>query len=506
MRLLMQAYIVPILRGRIEVSYVSYTFVLFVALVVLLYYKGAKNWQWQILLIASLGFYACSGPIFLLYLLAITFLTWIGAQRIEKCKTVRGKTASYPLIIMIVLFFLNLGLLFILKWGSMELALVNKLFGTSLAYRFVLPLGMSFLTFQNVSYLMDVYKGKLSAETNFGHYLLYSAYFPSIVSGPINRYEKMKPQFFIKHSFDKEMFYYAVLRIVWGYVKKMVIADRAGIFVDQVFGYYYMYRGLFILFAVLLFSLQLYMDFSGCMDIVIGVSLLFGIEMQENFMAPYGADTVAEFWRRWHVSLTSWFRDYLYIPLGGNRKGKLRKYLNIIVVFVFCGVWHGAGITFLIWGLLNGLYQIVGDATEGIRRKLCHAIGLDEDSHGAVFRKRFVTFLLIEFSWLFFRASGVQEAFVMLRRLFTGWNPWILMDGTLYQAGLDIWDFLILIVGTFCVGLVSYINGRKDLHQIFIKQSWICQMLVILFIMIIWFLFGIYGPGFNQANFIYYNF
>lgn len=485
--------------------YVSYLFVLFVMLTAFLYYIVPQSWQWKLLLVASLVFYIYSGFIYLIYLLVFTFTTWYGAKKIEKYMY-RSKTTKYPIFVLVLLVVFNIGLLIALKWSSMELALINKLFGTSLTWQFILPLGMSFFTFQNTSYLIDVYNGKIHAEKNFGHYLLYSIYFPYIVSGPINRYEQMEKQFFQKHSLKKDTFYSAILRILWGFLKKMVIADRAAIFVDQVFEHYYMYRGLFVLFAVVLFSLQLYMDFSGCMDIVIGVSKLFDIDMKENFQAPYSANTVAEFWRRWHMSLTSWFRDYIYIPLGGNRKGKIRKYLNIMIVFIFCGAWHGAGFTFLVWGFLNGLYQIVGDATSKIRMKLCCVIGLDESSYGAVLRKRLTTILMVEFAWLFFRANGIHEAFVMLRRLFTGWNPWILSDGSLYEVGLDMWDFMILLIGTACVGLVSHIGHRKNLYQIFIEQSWLCQTCMIVFAMAIWYLFGIYGPGYEPANFIYYNF
>lgn len=453
----------------------------------------------MILLLASVFFYMCSGPIFFLYLLSASFFTWYGTQKIQERKNGRR-------IVMAVLVLMNIGTLFLLKWSGMELGLINRIFGTSLALRLVLPMGMSFFTFQNVSYVTDVYRGKIPSEKSFWHYLLYAAYFPYIVSGPINRYEKIGPQFWAEHSFDKDTFYQGMLRILFGYIKKMVIADRAAIFVDEVFGHYYMYRGLFIIFAVLLFSLQLYMDFSGCMDIVLGVSKLFGIEMAENFRAPYGAVTTSEFWRRWHISLTSWFRDYLYIPLGGNRRGAARKYLNVIIVFLFCGMWHGAGITFLIWGILNGLYQVAGSMTVKLRRRLCQAAGLDEDSHGAMLRKKLITAALIEFAWLFFRADGYREAFVMLRRVFTGWNPWILSDGTLYQAGLDQWDFLILIVGAAVVGWISRVGDKRDLHHIFISQSWLFQALVILFALVIWYLFGIYGPGFDSMNFLYYNF
>lgn len=487
-------------------TYTSYAFALFVLLTICIYYMVRKNWQWIVLLVASITFYICSGPVFLVYLVLFSFFTWYGAKKIKRQGVDKPRSEKGLKILAAILVFLNIGILFIIKWSGMELALINRLFGTSLAWRFIMPLGISFFTFQNTSYVIDVYRGKIPAEKNFLHYLLYASYFPYIVSGPINRYDKMERQLFSGHFFDKGSFYQGLLRILWGYFKEMVIADRAAIFVDEVFDHYFMYRGLFVLFAVLLFSLQLYMDFSGYMDIVMGISQLFGIEMTENFHAPYGAYTTSEFWRRWHVSLTSWFRDYLYIPLGGNRKGKVRKYINIMIVFLFCGMWHGSGITFLIWGGLNGLYQVVGDMTAGIRQKLCRMAGLDENSHGAVLRKKLVTTVLIEFAWLFFRAEGFREAFVMLRRMFTGWNPWILTDGTLYQAGLDVWDFLILIVGTMAVGWVSHVGSKKDLHRIFISQSWLCQILVILAVLVVWYLFGIYGPGFDPADFIYYNF
>lgn len=487
-------------------TYTSYVFVLFILLTISIYYMVRKNWQWVVLLIASIIFYICSGLVFGAYLVFCSLFTWYGAKRIEKQRLVRPLSEKVLKALVVVLIFMNIGILFIIKWSGMELALFNRLFGTSVALRFILPLGMSFFTFQNTSYVIDVYRGKIPAEKNFLHYLLYSSYFPYIVSGPINRYDKMERQFFAGHSFDKDGFYQGILRILWGYLKKMVIADRAAVFVDEVFGHYFMYRGLFVLFAVLLFSLQLYMDFSGCMDIVLGVSKLFGIEMIENFQAPYGASTTSEFWRRWHISLTSWFRDYLYIPLGGNRKGKMRKYINIMIVFLFCGMWHGAGITFLIWGGLNGLYQVVGDMTTGVRRKMCRALGLDEESYGAKLRKKLATTMLIEFAWLFFRADGFREAFVMLRRMFEVWNPWILTDGTLYQVGLTVWDFLILIAGVMIVGWISRVGNQKDLHHIFLSQSWLCQMLVVLATLVIWYLFGIYGPGFDPANFIYYNF
>lgn len=487
-------------------SYTSYGFAIFVILTVFIYYIIRKNCQWIVLLTASVIFYLCAGPVFFIYLALFSLATWYGAKRIEKQGKHRVRSEKMLGLLTLGLVFLNVGILFLLKWSGMELALFNRLFGTSLAWRFIMPMGMSFFTFQNTSYVIDVYKGKIPAERNFLHYLLYASYFPYIVSGPINRYGQMERQFFTGHAFDRERFYRGLLRILWGYLKEMVIADRAAIFVGEVFGHYYMYRGLFIVIAVLLFSLQLYMDFSGCMDIVMGISMLFGIDMTENFHAPYAAVSTAEFWRRWHISLTSWFRDYIYIPLGGNRKGRVRKYFNVMVVFLFCGMWHGAGVTYLIWGGLNGLYQIIGDMTASLRKNICRLAGLDENSHGALLRKKLTTAVLIEFGWLFFRADGLRESFEMLRRMFTGWNPWILADGSLYQAGLDIWDFLILIVGAVCVGWVSRMSSRMDLHRIFVSQSWLYQLFIITGALIIWYLFGIYGPGFDPVDFIYFDF
>ncbi len=213
-----------------------------------------------------------------------------------------------------------------------------------------------------------------------------------------------------------------------------------------------------------------------------------------EFRAPYGAVT-------WRIFGGDAYGPDVNVPglpvftLGGQQKGPARKYLNIMLVFLFCGMWHGAGITFLIWGFLNGAYQVAGSMTVRLRERLCQAAGLDGHSHGAMLRKKLTTAVLIESTWLFFRADGFKEAFVMLRRMFTGWNPWILSDGTLYQAGLDQWDFLILLVGALCVGRVSRMADDKDLYRIFCSQSWLCQIMVILGALVVWYLFGIYGPG-----------
>lgn len=489
-----------------DMAYVSYTFLFFLVVTVTIYYIVPKSWQWMVLLIASIIFYACSGLGLLCFLVGASFITWSGAYGMSTLKKKNKENSPFVKMITILILIANAGMLLVLKWGGIGLAIVNSIAGTSLAIRFFLPLGISFFTFQNISYIIDVYKGKTKAETNFTYFLLYAMYFPYIVSGPINRYGKMRQQFFEIHVFQRRDFEAALLRILWGFLKKMVIADRAAIFVDEVFGNYYNYRGLFIVIATGLYMIQLYMDFSGCMDIVIGTSKLFGITMEENFRAPFAATSIADFWRRWHISLGAWFKEYVYIPLGGNRKGVFRKYINIVIVFLLCGMWHGAGVTYLIWGFVNGIYQIIGEVTKNFRNKACELMELSRDGLGQSLRKRIITIFLWGIPLLFFRADGVREAFGMFRRIFVGWNPWILTDGSLYQIGLDTLGFGIVFIGTLLVGAVSSLDERINVHEHFTKMNWTWRCIIIVMALIIWYLFGMYGPGFSAANFVYYNF
>lgn len=483
-------------------DYISYVFWIFLGIALLFYYAVCKEQRWKVLLVFSLLFYMAAGIRFLPYLLASTASVWIGAILVYR----RRKAGKKAGLLLTGFLFLNLGALFWLKWGGIGYSVLNRLFSLDLAWRVILPLGVSFFIFQNTSYLIDVYLKKTEPEKNFWRFCLFASYFPYISSGPINRFGQLAPQLFEPAEASADRFYRGGLRILWGLLKKLVLADRAAIYVNEVFGEYYMYRGLFLVLAVILFTLQLYMDFSGCMDIAIGISQLFGIDLPENFRAPFSAGSTAEFWRRWHVTLTSWFRDYIYIPLGGSRKGRLRRSANILIVFLICGVWHGAGITFLIWGMLNGLYQVVGYLTFDFRQRVCRRLGCVPGSFGDRMRKGIITFFLGEIAWLFFRAEGWREALYMLKRSVTGWNPWILTDGSLFQAGLSGFDFVILAVGALLVGWVSREGEKEDLHQKFIKQSAVFQYLMIVAGVVILFVYGIYGPGFDSSGFIYYNF
>ena len=295
--------------------------------------------------------------------------------------------------------------------------------------------------------------------------------------------------------------------MLWGFFEKLVIADRAAILVNQVYNHYTDYGGLELFLATILFALQIYCDFSSYTDIARGAAEVMGFSLMKNFEEPYFAKTIAQFWRDWHISLSGWFRDYLYIPLGGNKRGQARKYFNIMVVFLASGLWHGANWTFVIWGLLHGIYQVVGGITLSARKRLSDLFRIDRNTHTYHLFQRAVTFLLVCFGWIFFRANSVSDAFGIVQKIFCAWDPWILSGGGLTALGLSGADLNILVFGTavlFCVSTAHYYH--MQLRNTFLKNHlvfrWAFLLAAIFFILI----FGIYGPGFEESQFIYFQF
>lgn len=288
---------------------------------------------------------------------------------------------------------------------------------------------------------------------------------------------------------------------------KIVIADRIAIFVDTVYSDYLTYGGMYLIVATLLFAIQIYCDFGGYSTIAMGAAEILGIHLMENFDAPYLSMTVAEFWRRWHISLSSWFRDYLYIPLGGNRKGKLRKYFNIMVVFLASGLWHGADWSYVVWGGLNGLYQIIGNALMPIRKKFVKLFALNSESLAHKIVKIIITFILVDFSWIFFRANTFNDALGIIKSMFTVHNPWILVDGKIYQCGLNQKNFTLMLF-SIAILLFADICKYKNIviRQLIIKQDYWARWLVIAFGVCFILLFGVWGTAYNEATFIYFQF
>ncbi len=382
-------------------------FLVFLPVVFALHWRLPHRFRWVLLLAASWLFYFRWNLWAGFLLVGVTLVSWLCAGRIARAPSKRARTA-----LLIAALAVCLGCLAVFKYAGF----LASLAGLKLSLRILLPVGISFYTFQTLSYVIDVYRGRMEAERHFGYYALFVAFFPQLVAGPIERPERLLPQLKEPREFSARDLSAGGWLLLEGYFKKIVIADSLAPFVDRVYASPGEALGPEVALATALFGIQIYCDFSGYSDIARGAAKLLGIDLTENFRRPYAAQTERDFWRRWHVSLTGWFTDYVYIPLGGSRRGLPRRLANILAVFLLSGLWHGAGWTFVVWGLIHGLYQAGGVLLE--RRKGAPS------RVGAVLPvlARVRTFLLVTFPWLFFRAASLGDAFVLLSRLPAGWD------------------------------------------------------------------------------------
>lgn len=334
----------------------SISFAIFFPAVVLVYGLVPKRYRYIWLLITSYYFYMCWNPKYIILMIISTLITWWGGNILVKCQ---WKSKSFRKCVVAVCFICNIGILIFFKYFDFALsninALLGKMGGTVIEKPFdvILPVGISFYTFQALSYILDVYRGRVEAEKNILKYALFVSFFPQLVAGPIERSENLLCQINDlpnKKIWDYERIVNGLILMIWGYFQKMVIADRVAIMVDTVFSSYYMFGSLELLMAAMGFAIQIYCDFASYSTIAIGAAQVMGFTLMENFQTPYFSRSIQEFWKRWHISLSIWFRDYLYIPLGGNRCSKLKKYRNLMVTFLVSGLWHGANWTYIFWG------------------------------------------------------------------------------------------------------------------------------------------------------------
>jgi len=396
----------------------SLEFLVFLPLVVAVYFICPYRYRWALLLIASYYFYAAWAPEYLILIVASTLIDYVLAIQVAKASVKARRKGLLALGLL-----LNLGLLFALKYfnffNDSLRALLDQfnVFYNVPAFQALLPVGISFYTLQTLSYTIDVYRGKTEPERHLGIFALFVSFFPQLVAGPIERAGRMLPQFHTNHGFSASRVSGGLRLILWGMLKKVVIADRLGIYVDAVYNNPSDYRGLPIILATYFCAIQIYCDFSGYSDIAIGAARVMGYDLMENFRQPYCSRSVAEFWRRWHVSLSTWFKDYLYIPLGGNRVPKWRWYANLMVVFLVSGLWHGANWTFVLWGALHGFYCLLEAWTKEIRDKVAQALHLEEKAAVRTMIGTLVTFNLVCFAWIFFRASSISDAFLLVSNL-----------------------------------------------------------------------------------------
>lgn len=472
-------------------SILSLEFLAFLALLVLVYYLVPHRCRPYILLLGNLFFYLQFDVRYVPFLLFMILTVFFGAFALEK-SAAQGKKWILGSILV-----LNIGLLFFVKFGPGLLEIVGR------PAAFLVPLGISFYTLQLCGYLIDVYRGKYPAERNFFKFAAFSTFFPLMLQGPISRYDQLAHQLFSaeKKTDIYENLTYGAQLMLWGFFQKLVIADRAAILVNHVFANHAESSGILILGAILLYTLQIYTDFSGCVDICRGAAQMLGIQVMENFRRPYFARSIQDFWKRWHISLSCWFRDYLYIPLGGNRKGTVRKYVNLLIVFFVSGLWHGVGVHFLVWGILQAVFQILGALTLPAKTAFCQKHGINRESRGYRLLQHGFTFLLINLSWLFFRAESTTDAVQMLRGIFR----FLPLPGSI--SGFGLWDVAILFGAAALLFVVSLyrekgLHIRQTVANLQLPVRWIIYLAALTAVLLL----GIYGPGYSDNAFIYMNF
>ena len=398
----------------------SWEFLIFYPIVAALYFLLPKKMKWPLLLIASYYFYAFYQADLLFLIILTTAVSFFMSHLIERTEKASLKKLYLSLTLVVCL-----GVLFFYKYFNFlgtSVAGIISLFGKeppSLVLDLVLPVGISFYTFQTLSYVIDVYRGQVKTEKNFFFYALFVTFFPQLVAGPIERPSNLIPQLKEAHAPTRANFVRGGKQMLLGFFKKICVADLVASYVSAVYNSPDQATAPSIIIATLMFAVQIYCDFSGYTDIATGCARIMGIKLMKNFDHPYSATSVKEFWARWHISLSGWFRDYLYIPLGGSRRSPLRNMLNVFIVFLVSGLWHGANWTFVVWGALHGLYRVVGTLTLDKRNALISRTGLKTDSPLVVGVRRVVTFLLVCLAWVFFRANSISDAFTLLGALFT---------------------------------------------------------------------------------------
>lgn len=378
-------------------------------------------------------------------------------------------------------------------------------------YSIVIPLGISFYTLQSLGYMIDVYRGKQAAEKNFLLYALFVSFYPQLISGPIQRADTLLPQL---RNCDK-INVWDIKRIssgltlaLWGYFQKLVIADRADIFVTEVYRNFSNLGSIELALAAIMYSVQIYCDFSGYSLIAIGTARAMGFELAENFNVPYFSSSIKEFWRRWHISLSTWFRDYLYIPLGGSRCGKLKHYRNLIITFVVSGLWHGASWNFVVWGVIHGVYQVAADLTAPLRTKIKNYFNVNRNCFSYKFGQMLITNALVCIAWVFFRMDSTMNALRMLLRMFTKPNFGVLHNGSLFNYGLNSNQMTILALAIVVLFVFDLLRYTKDIliDDVLAKQNTWFRWLALYILLFMTIIYGVYGPTYNAASFIYSRF
>ncbi len=471
----------------------SFEFVFFYIIITSAFFLIPHKYRWALLLAASCYFYMAFVPLYILILGFTIIIDYFAGIYIEDAK---GKRRKWLLILSLVA---NIGVLAVFKYYNFINENISWLttglgFENHIPYlNILLPIGLSFHTFQAMSYTIEIYKGKQTAERHFGIYSLYVMFYPQLVAGPIERPQNILPQLHAKHNFSYVNMTLGLRQMLWGFFKKLVIADRLSIYVDAVYNNPEIHNGSSVVIASIFFAFQIYCDFSGYSDIAIGAARTMGFELMTNFRRPYLSTNIIEFWKRWHISLSTWFRDYLYIPLGGNRVKIARRYVNIFLVFMVSGLWHGASYNFIIWGALHGIYQIVALIMRPLITSMEIKIGIENSKVWLILQGIF-TFSIVVFAWIFFRANSFDDAVQLISAIST-FGSFPFLGGGINQFAHCLLGILML----FSFELISEVKPKFQL--LYNPVRWVRWASAISLVFIILF-FGV----FNGGQFIYFQF
>lgn len=460
----------------------SFAFAIFLPVVFIIYWVIPHKYRWVLLLAASYYFYMSWNVKYVFLILLTTGISYFAAICLQKAESKKQKK-----LILAATAIICLGVLFFFKYFNFLSESVVKfcsLFGLKLnplTLKLMLPVGISFYTFQTLGYVIDVYKGDIKAERHFGKYATFISFFPQLVAGPIERTMNLLPQIKAEHKFDYEQASYGLKLMAWGYFKKLVIADTLSQYVSKIYDAPNQFEGFALVIATLFFTVQIYCDFSGYSDIAIGTAKLLGINLMTNFKSPYWSQSIKEFWGRWHISLSTWFRDYVYIPMGGSRVGKLRHYFNLIVTFVVSGLWHGANWTFVIWGGIHGVAQVIENIIVSSKHK---------KSKGLLWFIRVIfVFAFCSFAWIFFVSDSIGDACYVITHMFHGiGNTLTYLRGGFVDIGLEKLPFLLICLWIALLAIYDLVSLKTDVIKIISDRKkvirwsvYVCLVLIIVF-------------------------
>lgn len=481
----------------------SIDFAIFFPIVFALYWILSKHLTARnlLILISSYVFYGWWDWRFLFLIAISSIVDFIIGQKLYKTEDVKKRKR-----LLLISLFVNLGFLVYFKYTNFFIeTFVDsfKLFGKELevnTLNIILPVGISFYTFQTLSYTIDIYRKQLKPTKDILSFFAFVSFFPQLVAGPIERASHLLPQFYKTYKFNYNQVKSGLLLMAFGLFKKMVIADRAAILVNQVYNNPSDYYGFDVILATVFFAFQIYCDFSGYSDIAIGAARTMGFDLMKNFDSPYLSKSITEFWRRWHISLSTWFRDYVYIPLGGSRHGKYKTYANLFIVFLVSGLWHGAAMTFVIWGAIHGVIIVIEKAFDKERKALFKALHIEGNlTHKLIFIP--IIFAIVCFAWIFFRANSLKDAVTLISNI----NTRVFDVGNIFNLGLIKPELLLSFVSIVLLLIFEWAHKKRNLSQHLSNQilpvRWAAYLIIAFSILI----FGIYGDN-QVSEFIYFQF